>query len=125
MLGCRPSPSSLIHLLSYVRGLLGWGSCHAIALLLLYHYLSFISLLRMGLRANVSAVPVHLPHHYLFWALQANIPSMPTHFIPRVLLTHLRLLYLFYSHGLLLNPLGFLGPTITSLPLIHFGLIDL
>ena len=43
---------------------------------------------------------------------------MPTHFIPWASSTHLLLLYLFYSHGLLLNLLGFLGPTTTSLPLI-------
>ena len=45
---------------------------------------------------------------------------MPTHLIPRASLAHLLLLFLFYSHGLLLNPLGFLGLITTSLPLITF-----
>ena len=120
LFGCRPSPSYLAHLLSHVRGLIGWGSCHVIALLLLYHYLSFISLLPMGLQVDVSAVPVHFPHPYLFWALLANIPAMsahfphsclfwalraiiPTilgHFIPWASLAHLLLLYFFHLHGL-------------------------
>ena len=34
--------------------------------------------------------------------------------------TQLLLFYLFYAHGLSLNPLGFLGLTTTSLPLISF-----
>ena len=45
---------------------------------------------------------------------------MPIHFIHRAFSTHLLLLYLFYSHGILLNPLGFLGPITTSLLLITF-----
>ena len=45
---------------------------------------------------------------------------MPAHFIPRASLAHFILLYLFYSHGLLLNLLGLLGPIIISLPLITF-----
>ena len=115
LLGCKPFPSYLAHLLSCVYGLIGRKPCHATALLMLYHYL-----LPMGLRANVSAVPVHFPHPYLFWALLANIPTVPTHFIPRASLAHLLLPYLFYFHGLLLNPLGFLYPITTSLPLITF-----
>ena len=140
LLGCRPFPSCLAHLLSCVHGLIGWKPCHATALLLLYHYLSFISLLPMSLRANVSIIPVHSPHPYLFWALlanipvvpthfpcpylywilRANIPVVPTHFIHRASSAHLLLPYLFYSHGLLLNPLGFLCPITTSLALITF-----
>ena len=135
LLGCKPFPSYLAHLLSCVYGLIGRKPCHAIALLMLYHYL-----LPMGLRANVSTVPVHFPHPYLFWALlaniptvsthfphaylfwvlRANIPTVPTHFIPRASLAHLLLPYLFYFHELLLNPLGFLCPITTSLPLITF-----
>ena len=115
MLGCRPSPSCLAYLLSYNCGLFGWGSFHAIALLLLYHYLSFISLLPMGLWAYVSAVPVHFPQPYLFWALLANIPTVPAHLILRV----------FSAHLLLLLPWAFansfgLGPITTSLLLITF-----
>ena len=40
------------------------------------------------------------------------------HFIPRASSAHLLLLYIFYSHRFLLNPLGFLGSTTTSLPII-------
>jgi len=72
----------------------------------------------MGLQADVSAVPVQFSHPYLFWALWANIPAVLAHFIPRASSAHLLLLHLFYSHRFLLNPLGFLGPTTTSLPLI-------
>ena len=45
---------------------------------------------------------------------------MPAHFIHRAFSAHLLILYIFYSHGLLLNPLGFLSPTTTSLPFITF-----
>ena len=72
------------------------------------------------LLANIPAVPAHFPHPYIFRAFLANIPAMPTHFILRASLAHLLLLYLFYSHRLLLNPLDFLGPITTSLPLITF-----
>ena len=73
-----------------------------------------------ALLANISTVSAHFLHPYLFWALRANIPAMPIHFIHRAFSTHLLLLYLFYSHGLLLNPLGFLDPITTSLLLITF-----
>ena len=66
-----PSPCSL---LSCVRGPLGWESYHDTSLFLLYYYLSFISLLPMGLRANAPVEPVHFSHLYLFWALLVNIP---------------------------------------------------
>ena len=45
---------------------------------------------------------------------------MPTHLIPQASSAYLLLLYLFYSHGISLNPLDFLGPITTSLPLINF-----
>jgi len=34
----------------------------------------------MGLRADVSAVPVHFSHPYFFWALLANISAVLVHF---------------------------------------------
>ena len=74
----------------------------------------------MGLWVNALAMLVHFPHLYLFWNLLANIPIVPTHFIPRASLAHLLLFYLFIPIGFLLNPLGFLGPITTSLPLITF-----
>ena len=73
----------------------------------------FYFLLPMSLRADAPTVPTHffinillkaslahIPHLYLFWALLANIPTVPAHFIPQAYLAHLLLLYLFYSHGL-------------------------
>ena len=73
----------------------------------------FYFLLPISLRADAPTVPAHFfinillkaslahfPHLYLFWALLANIPTVPTHFIPRAYLAHLLPLYLFYSHGL-------------------------
>ena len=123
LLRCRPSPSCLAYLLSYNRGFFGWGSFHAIALLLLYQYLSFISLLPMGLWADVSAMPVYFPQPYLFWALFANITTVPAHLIPQVFSAHLLLLYLFYFNGLLLNYLGFLAQLSHFYLLLLFGLI--
>ena len=76
----------------------------------------FINLL---LRASLA----HFPYLYLFWALLANILIVPTHLI----ISFLRLpwpIYFFYTSftlmGFLLDPLGFLGPITTSLPLITF-----
>ena len=36
----------------------------------------------MGLQVDVSAMPAHFLHPYLFWALRANIPAVLAHFIP-------------------------------------------
>ena len=102
-----PSPCSLI---SCVRGPLGWESCHATSLFLLYYYLSFISSLPVGLRANALAVLVHFSHLYLFWALLANIPVVLAHFISRASLAHLFLFYLFYFHGLFSKSSGLPWP---------------
>jgi len=76
----------------------------------------FINLL---LRASLA----HFPHLYLFWALLASIPAMPTHFIISFLeLPHP--IYFFFTSfilvGFLIDPLGFLGPITTSLPLLTF-----
>ena len=65
-------------------------------------------------------LPVHFPHLFFFWALFDHIPAMPAHFIPWASSAYLLLLYLFYSHVFLLNLLGFLSPTNTSLPHITF-----
>ena len=74
-----------------------------------------------ALLANIPTVPAYFPYPYLFWALLANIATVPTPFIPRASSTHLLFFfYIFYSHKLLLNPLNFLDPIITSLPLITF-----
>ena len=77
----------------------------------------------MGLQADAPAVPANFfinlllraslaqfSHLYLFWALLASILAMLAYFIPWVFSAHLFILYLFYSHGLLLNHLGFLSP---------------
>ena len=112
-----PSPCSL---LSCVRGPLGWESYHDTSFFLLYYYLSFISSLPMGLRANAPVEPVHFSHLYLFWALLVNIPIVLAHFISQASSAHLFLFYLFYFHGLFLNPLDFLGPITTALTLITF-----
>ena len=50
----------------------------------------------MGLQANAPAMLVYFPHLYLFWALLANIPAVPAHFIS----------------------LGFLNPFTSSLSLL-------
>ena len=81
---------------------------------------------------------VHFLHIFFFWVLLANAPAGPAHsipwassahfipwaslarFIPQASSAHFLLLYLFHSHGLLLNPLGFPSPIITYLPLIIF-----
>ena len=90
----------------------------------------------MGLWVDALAVPAyffinlllrvslaHFPYLYLFWALLANIPAVPTHLI----ISFLGLpgpIYFFCTFftpmGFLLDPLGFLGPITTSLPLIYF-----
>ena len=113
-----PSPCSLI---SCVRGPLGWESCHATSLFLLYYYLSFISSLPVGLRANALAVLVHFSHLYLFWALLANIPVVLAHFISRASLAHLFLFYLFYFHGLFSKYSGFPWPNYHSFNSYYFS----
>ena len=116
-------------LFSCVCGLLGWWSCHATTLLLLYHYLSFISLLPMGLRADAPASPLSTSFLLSGFILTTFLPCQPisvlghprlAHFSLWASSAHLLILYIFYSHGFLLNHLGFLGPTTTSLPLITF-----
>ena len=129
------SPSSFLCLWASLLGIL---PCHCIAptiSLPLFYFLlpmglqadvSFVSIqfpypyLFWALLANISTVSAHFLHPYLFWALRANIPAMPIHFIHRAFSTHLLILYLFYSHRFLLNPLGFLDPITTSLLLITF-----
>ena len=69
---------------------------------------------------NIPAMSAHFLDSYLFWALLDHIPVVPTHFISWVSWVHLLLFYLLYFHGFLLNPLGFLGLTTPSLPLITF-----
>ena len=74
----------------------------------------------MGLRANVSTVPVHFPHLYLFWALLANIFAVLVYFATSFLGLPRAIYFFFISFtpmGFLLVSLGFLGLIITSL---HF-----
>ena len=96
----------------------------------------FISCYPVGLWANALAVPAHFfinlllsaslahfSHLCLFWALLANIPTMPTHFTT-LFVALLWPIYFFFTSftpmGFLLDSLGFLGLIITSLPLITF-----
>ena len=74
-------------------------------------------------------MPIYFLHSFFFWASLVNIPTGPAHSIPWASLTcsipqasstHFLLLYLFYSHELMLNPLGFPDPITTSLPFITF-----
>ena len=98
-----------------------------------YH---FTSCYPVGLRVDAPTVPtyffinlllraslVQFPHLYLFWALLANIHVVPTHFIISFLKLS-RPIYFFFTSftfmGFLLDPLGFLGPITTSLPLVTF-----
>ena len=67
------------------------------------------------------ASQVHFSHLYLFQALLANIPAMPAYFIISFLGFPQPVYFLITSFtlmGLLLDPLGFLSPITTSLPLI-------
>lgn len=99
-------------------------------------HLFFFSCYPVGLQADTPAVPTHFfiklllraslanfPHPYLFWALLANIPTMPAHFIISFLGLP-RPIYFFFTSftlmGFLLDPLGFLSPITASLPLITF-----
>ena len=113
-----PSPCSL---LSCVRGPLGWESYHDTSLFLLYYYLSFISSLPVGLRANAPAEPVHFTHLYLFWALLVNIPIVLAHFISQASSAHLFLFYLFYFHGLFSKYSGFPWPNYHSFNSYYFS----
>ena len=98
-----------------------------------YH---FTSCYPVGLRVDAPTVPtyffinlllraslVQFPHLYLFWALLANIHVVPTHFIISFLKLSQPIYFFFTSFtymGFLLDPLGFLGPITTSLPLVTF-----
>ena len=88
---------SLIFCLVVTFRLTGWSTCHVNFL----SYSFFCSLL-----PNIPAGPIHsVP-----WASSA-------HFVPWASLTCFIISYIFHSHGLLLNSLGFHGPITTSLPL--------
>ena len=90
----------------------------------------------VNLWADISIMPIHFfinfllkvllahfPHLYLFWALLANIPTVPTHFTTSFLGLP-RSIYLFFTSftliGFLLDSLSFLSPITTFLPLITF-----
>ena len=122
-LSLLPGPYPLF---SYVRGLADNPT-----MLLHCSYYDITSLLvccylwAYGLRLLL----VHFLHSFFFWASLASIPTEPAHsipwafsayFIPWASSAHFLLPYLFYSHGFLLNPLGFSGPITASLPLITF-----
>ena len=64
----------------------------------------------MGLRADAPAMSVHFLHLYFFWALLANIPAGPAHFIPRASSAYLLLFYLFYSYGFFAKSFGIYRP---------------
>ena len=92
-----PVVMSLIFCLVVTFRLTGWSTCHVNFL----SYSFFCSLL-----PNIPAGPIHsVP-----WASSA-------HFVPWASLTYFIISYIFHSHGLLLNSLGFHGPITTSLPL--------
>ena len=111
VLSFLPSPSLL---LSCVCGLLGWWSCHATALLLLYHYLSFIFLLTMGLRAEAPASPLSTSFPLLVFASQHSCyASSLSRFLP--------LLGFIGPRSCCASPfhfLGFLDPSTSFLPLL-------
>ena len=106
----------------------GWCSCYAIALFLLWYHLSFYLVVTSRLTIWRSCLSIsYIP--FFFWALLDSIPAGPAHFVPWASLAHFIpwassahfiLPYLFHSHGFLLNLLGFPDPITTSLP---FGLI--
>ena len=83
--------SSLFFYFFVTHGLTGWGSCQPT-----FHIFTSFG---------------------LYWA--TFLLCHAAHFIHRASSAHL-LLYFFYFHGFLLNPLGFLSPIIISLPLITF-----
>ena len=96
----------------------------------------FISCYPMGLQADSLAVPTHffinlllrasLAHFsrlYLFWALLANIPTVPTHFTTSFLGLSQPVYFLLTSFtfmGFLLDYLDFPCPITISLPFITF-----
>ena len=114
-LGWRPSPSYRAHVLFFPVSVALLVVDPIIPLHHVYYSITFpfYFMLPMGLRADAPTVPAHFfvnlllkaslahfPHLYLFRALLTNILVVLTHFISRTSLTHLLLLYLFYSHGL-------------------------
>ena len=116
LLWCRPFLSCLAHILFFPM-FVGF-----LLLILPCSYYIIISILfpcyLWAYRPML--LPVHFPHLFFFWALFDHIPAVPAHFIPWASSAYLLLLYLFYSHVFLLNLLGFLSPTNTSLPHITF-----
>ena len=119
-----------------------WCFCHITALFLLWYHLPLCSLLLLGLRAEVSAMPLpnilsSFSFYYLTFLLDQftqylGLPrpilvlgrpqpisffrhSRPASFFPTSCISSFS--YFLHSHGLLLNLLGFLGPITTSLPL--------
>ena len=125
LFGRGPSPSYLAHV-PFCPVSMGWLvllPCHCIAPTMI----SLILVLPLSLQAEAPASPFFT---FFFWVSLASILvgpaySMPwaslAHFIPRAFLAYFLLLpYLFHSHGFLLNPLDFLDPITTSLPLITF-----
>ena len=96
----------------------------------------FISCYLVGLQADSLAVPTHffvnlllrasLAHFsrlYLFWALLANIPTVPTHFTTSFLGLSQPVYFLLTSFtfmGFLLDYLDFPCPITISLPFITF-----
>ena len=112
-----PGPCSLI---SYVRGPLGWGSCHVTSLFLLYHYFYFIS--HYPWAYELMLLPCQSTFH-IFTSLGLYWPTFllchPISFLklPRPIY----FLFTFFTPmSFFLNLLGFLGLITSFLPLITF-----
>ena len=102
-----------------------WYSCYVTTLLLLWYHLSLCFVVASRL-IGWSTYHVNFLPYSFFWSLLPMIlarfiHSVPwassAHFVLWESLAHFILSYLFHSHKLLLNHLGFPGPITTSLPL--------
>ena len=134
-----------------LRSWVGWCSCHATTLLLLWYHFSFYLLLPLGLRVEALVMSIsYIIHSFRLYCptflLGQTIPCLglpqpisflrhprlvsffghpkpasSAHFILWASSAHFIIPYLFHSK-FLINPLGFPSPITTSLP---FGLIGL
>ena len=123
ILPCHYTTPAMISLLFYfviTPGLTSWGSYQSISCILSSFGLYWLTfLLGEPTFHIITSFKLLLGHvlamlaHPIPWASLA-------YFISWAFSAHFFFLYLFYSYELLLNPLGFLDPITTSLPLIIF-----
>ena len=111
-----PSISLLLFYFLVNHGLTGWGSCQSTFYILSNFGLCWPTFLLCQLTFQI------LTSFGLYWT--TFLLCQPISFLGL-----LEPIYFFFTsftfHGLFLNPLGFLGPTTTSLPLIIFRFIGL